>query len=94
MVWQVLSPAADARGPMDVIPPDEDPDADVLDALDTPASPIDEPIDRALQEPHAPGGPRERVAGLAGVGQAVMRIVARAVDDAGGLRMACQEVRR
>jgi hypothetical protein len=27
MVWQVLSPAADARGPMDVIPPDEDPDA-------------------------------------------------------------------
>jgi hypothetical protein len=63
----------------------------VLEELDTPASPLYDLIDSALQEPHAPARPRASIRVLAGIGKAIMRLVAKAVDDQVGLRMACAE---
>jgi hypothetical protein len=63
----------------------------VLEELDTPASPLYDLIDPALKDPHEPGRPRESVTVLAGIGTAVMQIVAQAVDDAVSLRMANAE---
>jgi hypothetical protein len=112
MESQVFSPAAYALSPMDVIPPDDDIDADVawledcrvastrhrddilavgLEDLDTPASPRYDLIDSAPQEPYEPGRRLASIRGLAGIGKAIMRLVAKAVDDQVALRMACAE---
>jgi hypothetical protein len=112
MESQVFSPAAYALSPMDLIPPDDDRDADVawleycrvastlnrddslavvLEDLDTPASPLYDLIDSALEEPYEPGRRLASIRVLADIGKAIMRLVAKAVDDQVALRMACAE---
>jgi hypothetical protein len=48
-------------------------------------------MDSALQCPHEPGRPRESTTVLAGIGKATMHLVAKAVDDQIGLRVANAE---
>lgn len=66
----------------------------VLSDLDAEDSPLYDLIDKAIEEPFVPGErPRENIMVLAKLGQAILTMVAKAVDDAVGLRMAVQEVR-
>jgi hypothetical protein len=65
----------------------------VLSDLDCENSPLYDLIDSALQEPHEPGRPKESITVLAGIGKQILQLVAQAVDNAVGLRQACQEVR-
>ena len=62
----------------------------VLSELDAEDSPLYAFIDSALDCPHEPGRPKESVTVLAGVGKAILNLVAKAVDDAVGLRMAVE----
>jgi hypothetical protein len=62
----------------------------VLDELSTQASPLFDLIDDALQNPHEPGRPKESMTVLAGIGTAILHLVAKAVDDAVGHRMAVE----
>ena len=64
----------------------------VLSDLDAEDSPLFELIDSAIQEPHEPGRPRENITVLARLGQQILTLVAKAVDDAANLRMAGREV--
>jgi hypothetical protein len=95
--------------PVDLLPDDDDEDADVqwldycriaatvdrqhvlecvLSGLDTEDSPLYDLIDSALQAPHEPGRPKESITVLAGIGKRILHLVAKAVDDAVGLRQA------
>jgi hypothetical protein len=58
-----------------------------LDAEDSPLYPF---IDDALHEPHEPGRARDSITKLAALGQAILNVVARAVDDQVNLRMAVE----
>jgi hypothetical protein len=62
----------------------------VLSDLDADDSPLYEFIDSALHEPHEPGRPKESITKLAQLGQSLLSLIARAVDDAVGLRMAVE----
>jgi hypothetical protein len=62
----------------------------VLSALDCEDSPLYDLIDSALQEPHEPGRPKESITVLAGIGRAILHLVAKAVDDQVNLRMAVE----
>jgi hypothetical protein len=53
----------------------------VLSDLDADDSPLYDLIDSAIQEPHEPGRPRESITVLAGIGNAILHLVAKAVDD-------------
>jgi hypothetical protein len=64
----------------------------VLSDLDAEDSPLFEFIDDAIAYPHEPGRPKESITKLAQLGQALLNIIARAVDDQGNLRMAVLEV--
>ena len=64
----------------------------VLSDLDSETSPLFELIDSAIQEPHEPGRPRENITVLARIGQAMLELVAKAVDDQVNLRMACEVI--
>jgi hypothetical protein len=55
-----------------------------LDAEDSPLYPF---IDDALHEPHEPGRARESITKLAALGQSVLHLIAKAVDDQVHLRM-------
>jgi hypothetical protein len=60
----------------------------VLSDLDAENSPLYALIDSALDTPHEPGRARESLTVLARIGQDILNLVAKAVDDAVGLRMA------
>jgi hypothetical protein len=63
----------------------------VLDELNSPVSPVFDLIDDALATPHPePDRPRTHVMELIKLGQAVLNMVAKAVDDAVGLPMIVQ----
>jgi hypothetical protein len=66
----------------------------VLSDLDCDESPLFEFIDSALHEPHEPGRPKESITKLAQLGQSLLNLIAKAVDDNVNLRMAVQEVPR
>jgi hypothetical protein len=59
----------------------------VLSDLDTDDSPLFEFIDSALHEPHEPGRLKESITKLAQLGQSLLNLIARAVDDQVGLKM-------
>jgi hypothetical protein len=60
----------------------------VLDELNSPVSPLFDLIDDALKTPHRePDRPRTNVTELIKLGQAVLNMVAKAVDDQVSLRM-------
>ena len=59
----------------------------VLSDLDAEDSRLYSFIDDALHEPHEPGRARESTTKLAALGQAVLDLIARAVDDQVNLRM-------
>ena len=63
----------------------------VLDELNSLVSPLFDLIDDALATPHPePDRPRTNVTDLIKLGQAILGLVAKAVEDAVGLRMAVQ----
>jgi hypothetical protein len=66
----------------------------VLSDLDADDSPLYEFIDDAIANPHAPGRPKESITMLAQLGQSLLNLIAKAVDDQVNLRMAVQEVPR
>ena len=66
----------------------------VLEELAAEDSCLYDLIDSAITAPHEPGRPKESISVLAAVGQAIMHIAAKAVDDQVGLRMAVQGVPR
>lgn len=66
----------------------------VLEELNSEASPQFVLIDTALKDPLEPGRLRESITVLAGIGNAITHIVAKAVDDAVSLRMANAEIQR
>jgi hypothetical protein len=66
----------------------------VLSDLDADDSPLYELIDSAMATPHEPGRARESITVLAKVGQAILNMVAKAVDDQVSMRMAVQEMGR
>jgi hypothetical protein len=59
----------------------------VLEELDAEDSPLYDLIDSALQCPHEPGRAKESLTELARLGQAILQLVAKAVDDHVGLKM-------
>ncbi len=63
----------------------------VLDELNSPVSPLFDLIDDALATPHPePDRPRTNVTDLIKLGQAILNLVARVVDDQVGRRMAVE----
>jgi hypothetical protein len=66
----------------------------VLSDLDADNSPLYEFIDDAIKHPHEPGRPKESVTKLAQLGQSLLNLIAKAVDDQVTLRMAVPEVPR
>jgi hypothetical protein len=66
----------------------------VLSDLDGDDSPLYEFIDSALHEPHEPGRPKESITKLAWLGQSLLNLIAKAVDDRVNLQMAVQEMPR
>jgi hypothetical protein len=66
----------------------------VLSDLDADDSPLYEFIDSALHEPHEPGRAKESITKLAQLGQSLLNLIAKAVDDQVNLRMAVEEVPR
>jgi len=64
----------------------------VLSDLDADDSPLYEFIDDAIANPHEPGRPKESITKLAQLGQSLLSLIAKAVDDQVNLRMAVQEV--
>jgi hypothetical protein len=66
----------------------------VLSDLDADNSPLYEFIDDAIKHPHEPGRPKESITKLAQLGQSLLNLIAKAVEDQVNLRMAVQEVPR
>jgi hypothetical protein len=66
----------------------------VLSDLDADDSPLYEFIDDAIANPHEPGRPKANITDLARLGQSLLNLIAKAVDDNVNLRMAVQEVPR
>jgi hypothetical protein len=66
----------------------------VLSDLDCEDSPLFEFIDDAIANPHEPGRPKANITDLARLGQSILNLIAKAVDDAVTLRMAVREVPR
>jgi hypothetical protein len=66
----------------------------VLSDLDADDSPLYEFIDDAIANPHEPGRPKESITTLAQLGQSLLNLIAKAVDDQVNLRMVVQEVPR
>ena len=64
----------------------------VLSDLDSDDSPLNEFIDDAIATPHEPGRAKESITKLAQLGQSLLNLIAKAVDDQVNLRMAVQEV--
>ena len=59
----------------------------VLIDLDADDSPLYEFIDDAIATPHEPGRPKESITKLARLGQSLLTLIAKAVDDQVNLRM-------
>jgi hypothetical protein len=59
----------------------------VLSDLDADDSPLYEFIDDAIATPHEPGRPKESITKLAQLGQSLLNLIAKAVDDQVNLRM-------
>jgi hypothetical protein len=59
----------------------------VLSDLDADDSPLYEFIDDAIATPHEPGRPKESITKLARLGQSLLNLIAKAVDDQVNLRM-------
>ena len=59
----------------------------VLSDLDADDSPLYEFIDDAIATPHEPGRPKESMTKLAQLGQSLLNLIAKAVDDQVNLRM-------
>jgi hypothetical protein len=66
----------------------------VLSDLDADDSQLYEFIDDAIAHPHEPGRAKESITKLAQLGQSLLSLIAKAVDDQVNLRMAVQEVPR
>lgn len=64
----------------------------VLNDLDADDSPLYEFIDDAIANPHEPGRPKANTTDLARLGQSLLNLIAKAVDDQVNLRMAVREV--
>jgi len=62
----------------------------VLSDLDAEDSPLFEFIDDAIANPHEPGRPKANITDLARLGQSLLNLIARAVDEAVGLCMAVE----
>jgi hypothetical protein len=62
----------------------------VLSDLDAEDSPLYEFIDDAIDNPHEPGRPKANITDLARLGQTLLNLIAKSVDDAVGLRMAVE----
>jgi hypothetical protein len=60
----------------------------VLSDLDAEDSPLYEFIDDAIKNPHEPGRPKANITDLARLGQSILSLIAKAVDDNVNLRMA------
>ena len=113
MESQVFDPKAYSLSPVDLIPPDDDDDADedyrwleycrcaatldrsrilevVLSDLDADNSPLYEFIDDAIANPHEPGRAKANITSLARLGQSLLHLIAKAVDDQVNLRMAVE----
>jgi hypothetical protein len=60
----------------------------VLSDLDADDSPLYEHIDDAITNPHEPGRPKTNITDLARLGQSLLNLIAKAVDDQVNLRMA------
>jgi hypothetical protein len=66
----------------------------VLSDLDCDESPLYEFIDEAITQPHEPGHARDNIVRLGQLGQSLLNLIAKAVDDQVNLRMAVQQVPR
>jgi hypothetical protein len=66
----------------------------VLSDLDCDDSPLYEFIDDAIANPHEPGRAKANITDLARLGQSLLNLIAKAVDDQVNLRMAVREVPR
>jgi hypothetical protein len=64
----------------------------VLSDLDAEDSPLYEFIDDAIATPHEPQRPKANITDLARLGQSLLHLIAKAVDDQVNLRMAVREV--
>jgi hypothetical protein len=62
----------------------------VLSDLDADDSPLYEFIDDAVANPHEPGRPKANITDLARLGQSLLNLIAKAVDDNVNLRMAVE----
>jgi hypothetical protein len=62
----------------------------VLSDLDADDSPLYEFIDDAIATPHEPGRPKESITKLAQLGQSLLNLIAKAIDDQVNLRMAVE----
>jgi hypothetical protein len=62
----------------------------VLSDLDADDSPLYEFIDDAITNPHEPGWPKANITDLARLGQSILNLIAKAVDDQVNLRMAVE----
>jgi hypothetical protein len=66
----------------------------VLSDLDADESPRFEFIDDAIANPHEPGRPKANITDLARLGQSLLNLIAKAIDDQLNLCRAVQEVPR
>jgi hypothetical protein len=66
----------------------------VLSDLDAEDSPLYEFIDDAIATPHEPGRPKANITDLARLGQSILTLIAKAVDDQVNMAMAVREVPR
>jgi hypothetical protein len=62
----------------------------VLSDLDADDSPLYEFIDDAIENPHEPGRAKANITDLARLGQSLLNLIAKAVDDQVNLRMAVE----
>jgi hypothetical protein len=62
----------------------------VLSDLDADDSPLYEFIDDGITHPHEPGRAKESITKLAQLGQSLLNLIAKAVDDQVNLRMAVE----
>jgi hypothetical protein len=62
----------------------------VLSDLDAEDSPLFEFIGDAIANPHEPGRPKANITDLAKLGQSILNLIAKAVDDQVNLRMAVE----
>jgi hypothetical protein len=60
----------------------------VLSDLDADDSPLFEFIDDAIKDPHEPERPKDSITKLARLGQSILNLIAKSVDDQIALRMA------